>query len=56
MKTLSASAIISKITSTVDGGWSVTINISEDERNIIKELIDWKANAELVAVVFQEID
>lgn len=56
MKTLKASAVISKISSTIDGGWNITIAISNDERDMVKELIDWKANAELVAVVFQEID
>lgn len=39
MQSLSLRAVLTKITSTADGGWRVTFDLDQSEMNAIQELI-----------------
>lgn len=54
IKTIKASAVIQKVTTTVDGGAAITLHISEEHKDAILELMDLKFKNGIVAVAIQE--
>lgn len=57
MKTLSALAIINKISTTLDGGCRITLDISESDLALTKELLEIKfKDGGQVVVAFQRLE
>lgn len=48
-------ALISKITSTIDGGWRISIDVPESSNEEIKQLIDLKGQAVKVVIMMEGI-
>lgn len=55
-KTWAAVALISKITTTIDGGYAVTLTFTEQDLEVIKELMAIKKDWLSVAVAFQRVN
>lgn len=55
IKTLTANAYIKKVTTCTDGGYDVTLSLSENDITVAQELMLIKKNNGCVACGFQEI-
>lgn len=55
IKTLAANAYIKKVTTCTDGGYDITLSLSENDIAVAQELMLIKKNNGCVACAFQEI-
>lgn len=55
IKTLAANAYIKRIATTLDGGYDITLSLSENDITVAQELMLIKKNNGCVACAFQEI-
>lgn len=56
MKTISATAVISRISTSIDGGFRLTLDIAEADLSLVQELLRIKKETGQVIVAFQEIE